>query len=722
MREKIGKFEIIRLLGRGAMGEVYLARDPHLEREVAVKTIHLASGFGPEATARFEREARAAGGLSHPNVATVYEFGQDEGVHYLAMEFIPGADLDSLIRGGELPQAELLELLAQACDGLSYAHERKVVHRDVKPANILVNRIGKRPLAKLVDFGLAVVGASELTQKGEWMGTVNYMAPEYLDSGKAEPASDLFAMGVILYEILTGGRRPFTGETASAVLTAILRRDPEPFSPGELAAMHPSLPEVVNRALAKLPQDRFPCADSLAEAIRATLGRHAPAHVPVPAPVPAPAPAAAASPSGGVLVVGKGGKGRCMSLRVALRQATGGTQILVMPGVYRESLVVDKDVTIIGQGAAGDVVIESPKGPCLALVAPSGRLSNLTLTGPGPVLTIAQGRPEVIGCLIEGASGPAVTIGGAGAEPLFRDCTVRGSGSAAVVVGAHTGAVFEDCLLEGDFLEGLRVASGARPALMRCRILNEPGMGLRLLPGARATLEDCHLSGQDAGGLQVEAEARLEMRHCRITDSGSVGVLALERAQVNLEDCELLGHAHSAVHAVAGAVVQMHGCQVRAGRGFGVSVMGKGLLTLEGCALSENLEPAVLVHQGATVQMKGCTIFDGQSFGVVCAGGGKGVLEGCEIYGNLRTGAKVEPGGSLLLVRCDLRDGRDTGILLFEDAEVTLEECVVHRNARGGILLAKDASDPILRGGNRIQDALLRAGAEGAVIKVAPVK
>jgi hypothetical protein len=98
------------------------------------------------------------------------------------------------------------------------------------------------------------------------------------------------------------------------------------------------------------------------------------------------------------------------------------------------------------------------------------------------------------------------------------------------------------------------------------------------------------------------------------------------------------------------------------------------------------------------------------------------VLEGCEIYGNAKTGAKVEPGGSLLLVRCDLRDGRDTGILLFEDAEVTLEECVVHRNARGGILLAKDASDPILRGGNKIQDSLLRSSGDGGVMKVAPVK
>ena len=701
------------------MGEVYLARDPHLDREVAVKTIHLSSAFGAEATTRFEREARAAGGLGHPNVATVYEFGLDEGLHYMAMEFVPGDDLDALIRAGRTPQAELLELLAQACDGLAYAHERQVIHRDIKPANILVNTNGKRAVAKLVDFGLAVVGVSDLTQKGEWMGTVNYMAPEYLDSGKAEPSSDLFAMGVILYQILTGGRRPFNGETPTTVLTAILRQPPAPFLPEELEGMNPALLDIVHKALAKLPADRYPTAEVLAEAIRATLGG--------PLATLAVAPAAGAgqppTPSGRTLVVGKGGKGRCMSLRVALRQAGPGTQILVLPGIYRESLVVDKDVTIIGDGAPGDVVIESLSEPCFTLASPQSRLTNLMLTGGrGPVLAITQGRPRVEGCLIEATAGTAIAITGAGTEPLFRDCTLQGEGAAGILVGAHTGATFEDFLLEGLFQEGLRVEAGARPNLMRCRILNEGGLGLRLLPNARATLEDCHLAGQDAGGVQVEAEARLEMRHCRITDTLSVGILALERSQATLEDCELLGHACSALHAVAGAVVQMHGCKVRANRGFGASVLGAGLLTMDQCALSENLEQAVMVLEGATVQMTGCTIFDGQSFGVVCAGGGKGILEGCEIYGNQKTGAKVEPGGSLLLVRCDLRDGRDTGILLFKDAEVTLEECVVHRNARGGILLSKDAADPVLRGGNRIQDDLLRTNEQGAIQKVVPVK
>jgi hypothetical protein len=717
MRARIGKFEIIRLLGRGAMGEVYLGRDPGLDREVAVKTIHLGSDFGAEATVRFEREARAAGALSHPNVATVYEFGVDDGIHYMAMEYVSGPDLDNLIRAGRTPQVELLELLAQACDGLAYAHDHNVVHRDIKPANILVSLSGKRPVAKLVDFGLAVVGNSELTRKGEWLGTINYMAPEYLDTGRAEPASDLFAMGVVLYEVLTGGRRPFIGETATSVLTAILRHPPAPFSAEEVQGMHPDLAGIVRRALAKLPQERYPSADSFAEAIRATLQ---PAKVVAPA--PAAVPSAPAPPSGGTLVVGKGGKGRCMSLRVALRQASPGARILVMPGIYRESLVVDQDVTIIGQGAPGEVVIQSPKGPCLTLESGASHLSNLMLTGSGPVLVIGQGRPEITNCLIQSSEGPVLAITGLGADPVFHDCSLDGEGEVAVEIGPQAGPTFEDCLLEGRFLEGLRVEAGAQARLKRCRILNEQGMGLRLLAGARAVLEDCQFSGQEAGGLQVEAEARLEMRHCRINDSGSVGVLALERAQVTLDDCELLGHAWSGLHAVAGAVVQMRECRVRANRGCGVSVLGAGLVTLDGTALSENLEPAVVIYPGATVQMKNCAVFDGQSFGVVCSGGGKGVLEGCEIYGNLMTGAKVEPGGSLLLVRCDLHDGRDTGILLFEDAEVTLEECVVHRNARGGILLAKDASDPILRGGNRIQDDLLRTNEQGAVVKVVPVR
>jgi len=171
------------------MGEVFLGRDPALGREVAIKTILGSSAFGEEAQARFEREAKAMAVLNHPNIVMVFEFGQDEGIHYLAMEYLEGDDLETLIRKRNLTKAALLELLAQVCDGLSYAHEHGIIHRDVKPGNVLVTHRGKKLQAKLMDFGVALLNQSDLTQQGVWMGTANYMAPEYLDTGKASPSS-----------------------------------------------------------------------------------------------------------------------------------------------------------------------------------------------------------------------------------------------------------------------------------------------------------------------------------------------------------------------------------------------------------------------------------------------------------------------------------------------------------------------------------------------------
>jgi hypothetical protein len=715
MRERIGKFEIVRLIGQGSMGEVYLAKDPTLDRPVAVKTIRLNNAqFASEANARFEREARSAGSMNHPNIVTVFEFGEDDGVHYMAMEFVDGEDLGAALRSGRYSLDELLELLAQACEGLAFAHDRGIVHRDIKPANILVSHVSKRPLAKLMDFGVAQVEQSELTQKGSWMGTAHYMAPEYLDTGKAQPASDIFAMGVVLYEILSGGRKPFTGDSPTSIISAIIRHPPAPLKPEEQEALGPALLEVVNRALTKDPDERYPTAEAMASAIRMAAG--APRAKPFLPP---------AGPR--TLVVGKGGKGQCMSLRVALRQAEPGMRILVLPGVYRESLLVERDVSIIGQGDdPSAVVIESPKGPCLRLEGGEVNLAGLTLHGaqddPAPALVAVRGRITAEDCHFDVKGGPAIHLAGNTADPLFRRCDLRGSGAVCVKAEANTLVRMEECLLTGAFRTGVLASAGARVLLTKCLIRTTRGLGVHLLPGAQATLEGCDLAGQATGGIEVEAEARAELRGCRISDSGSIGVLALERGQATLEDCELSGHALSGVHACDGATIALRRCRVTGNAGLGVSVLDQGLLTLEDCELSANAEPAVFAHHGSTVQMKACKIFDGRSFGVVCSWRGRGVLEGCEIYGNAFTGAKVEPGGSLLLVRCDLRDGKDTGILLLEDAEVTLEECVVHRNARGGILLAKDASDPILRGGNKLSDDLLRTTATGETVKVAPVK
>ena len=268
MFEKLGKFEIKRVLGNGAMGEVYLGVDPSIGREVAIKTILPSAAQGGEAKERFAREARAAGVLNHPNLVTIYEFGEDQGVLYIAMEFVKGHDLDELLQEQSLTRSEALEVLAQVCDGLGFAHRQHIVHRDIKPTNVRVQRDGRRLHAKVMDFGVAKISNSDMTATGTVMGTVSYMAPEYIRTGKPDPRSDLFAVGVMLYECLSG-RRPFSGDTTPTVLYKIVNEAPDPIETEKLMGISPAIRTVLERSLEKNPDARFQTAEDLAKALRA---------------------------------------------------------------------------------------------------------------------------------------------------------------------------------------------------------------------------------------------------------------------------------------------------------------------------------------------------------------------------------------------------------------------------------------------------------------------
>lgn len=250
------------------MGEVYLGTDPAIGREVAIKTILPSATGGEEAQQRFEREARAAGVLNHPNLVTIYEFGQDQGVLFIAMEYVKGHDLEELLREQSLSRSESLEILAQVCDGLAFAHHAGIVHRDIKPSNVRVIRDGRRLHAKVMDFGVARVSNSDMTATGMVMGTVSYMAPEYIRTGKPDPRSDLFAVGVMLYECLSG-RKPFAGDTTPTILYKIVNEPPEPIEPERLQGLSPATRGVLERALSKDPEARYQTAEDLARALRA---------------------------------------------------------------------------------------------------------------------------------------------------------------------------------------------------------------------------------------------------------------------------------------------------------------------------------------------------------------------------------------------------------------------------------------------------------------------
>jgi eukaryotic-like serine/threonine-protein kinase len=265
--QKFGRYEVMSELGRGAMGVVYKAADPVLNRVVAVKTINLllADDEREEYEARFYQEAKAAGGLSHPNIVTIYDLGNTGDTAYMAMEFLEGRELRDLIGENQpLPIRKSLAIAAQVADGLAYAHERGIVHRDIKPANIMIL---SGDLAKLTDFGIARMRTSEVkTQTGMRLGSPKYMSPEQVIGKRTDHRSDIFSLGIVLYEMLTG-RAPFSGGNLEALMYQTIHFVPPPPS-----RINPDIPEMLDLIIAKMLEkstdDRYQATREVASDLR----------------------------------------------------------------------------------------------------------------------------------------------------------------------------------------------------------------------------------------------------------------------------------------------------------------------------------------------------------------------------------------------------------------------------------------------------------------------
>jgi serine/threonine-protein kinase len=283
--EKLGRYEIGEELGRGAMGRVFLAHDPEIDRKVAIKVIQFFAALPEqerdESRQRFLREARSAGRLLHPGIVTLFDVGEADGALYLAMEYVEGTTVDHYCKAGSLlPVPEVVQMVSDAAEALAYAHEAGIVHRDIKPANLM--RAADSSV-KVMDFGLAKASEAQLTQDGALLGTPSYMSPEQIRGEQLDGRSDLFSLGVVLYELLTG-ERPFPGDSVSSIIYRIVNEEPQ-----DPAVFRDRVPDhlagFLVKALAKDPDERF--ADGTrfaAELRRAAAGLDAGATI-EPAPV-----------------------------------------------------------------------------------------------------------------------------------------------------------------------------------------------------------------------------------------------------------------------------------------------------------------------------------------------------------------------------------------------------------------------------------------------------
>jgi len=269
----IGRYEVEKPIGKGAMGLVYLARDTKINRVVAIKTMALSQAFDESELVgireRFFREAETAGRLSHPNIVTVYDAGEENGLAYIVMEFLKGGDLVPYTRSSQLPVPQVVSILARVADALAYAHGKNVVHRDVKPANVMYEPASDE--VKVTDFGVARLTDASKTKTGMVLGTPSYMSPEQLTGKKVDGRSDLFSLGVTLYQMLCG-RPPFVGESMVQLMRKITSE-----SPADIRSVNPLVPDdlalVVERSLVKDVAQRYQTGEEMARDLQACLSR-----------------------------------------------------------------------------------------------------------------------------------------------------------------------------------------------------------------------------------------------------------------------------------------------------------------------------------------------------------------------------------------------------------------------------------------------------------------
>jgi serine/threonine-protein kinase len=260
-----GRYRVLRRIGSGGMADVYCAEDTHLGRRVAIKVLHRRFAQDQEFVERFRREAKSAAGLSHPNVVGVFDRGEHQGTYYIAMEFLEGQTLKDIVTAeAPLPQERAIELGLQILQAAGFAHSHGVIHRDFKPHNVIVDELGH---AKVTDFGIARAGASEMTETGSIMGTAQYLSPEQAQGHAVTSTSDIYSIGVMLYELLAG-RLPFDGDSAVAVALKHLSEQPVPISQWR-PDIHPALEAVVMAALAKDPAQRWQSAEDFAAGLEA---------------------------------------------------------------------------------------------------------------------------------------------------------------------------------------------------------------------------------------------------------------------------------------------------------------------------------------------------------------------------------------------------------------------------------------------------------------------
>ena len=766
MYDRIGKYEIIELLGHGGQGSVYKAKDTSLaDRIVALKIIEVPGGKSRSPLARqvldrFEREAEITGGLNHPQIAQVfdYDINKENEVAWMARQYLDGLTLGKTIETkGPFDDETGREIILSLAKVLAYLHHKGIVHRDIKPSNIFI----QNEIPVLIDFGLTygkdirtdITGTQALN-----LGTLGYLPPELFSKStnreyQHSPARDWWGLGCTAFELFTG-RALFDYDESSLMIAAMLQEQ-EKEEIDELLLDHPALP-LVKGLLERDPETRIEFAADL-------TGEPKPVKKPQPKhPVDEQAPA---SPSGPIVVSHKS-DGQFSKISEAVKNAPEGSRILIRPGLYNDSIVIDKKLEIIGDGELSEIIIESTDAHCMLIDTPEAFINGLTLRsrrveagdqGLYGTLRVKSGLPVIYDCDISSDASGCISVDGK-ANPTIRKCIIHNSPQDGISFEEHSSGLVEDCEIHDTGSHGICVWGKANLTIRRCRVSNCRDLdGFGFTDGATGLVEECEITDNIIGvliqdeanpiirncifsncetgisaysmgkgslgscdiskckehGIKVDAKSNLTAKGCKIHDCGKHGVVVTTNSIAKFENCDIYSNKSAGIGAVEQCEINLISCNIH-NNDLGIGFLNNSKGSVKNCEIHD-CDAGIHINKGSAPHITGTKIYKCGKTGVLIDNA-KGNIENCSVSDCGSIGLDICNGADPVIKKVSVNKVKNAAIFFRNSAKGTIEECKFLGSEKSGIAVTEE-SDPSIRtsliSGNKVGVIFLKEGKGG---------
>lgn len=694
-----GRYLIVRQLTASPRGSVHEAVDRRTRQRVAIK--HIFTGEADALMPHFERITTTLLALEHPHLSRFTDAFYTSAGAFLVSELISGDTLWDLMEQRQfrpLPVAEVLELAEQALQALTALHTANspaLLHGDLKPHNLRL--AGARGLV-LVDVELLPTPLASLLQHATDIGATVFHPPETLQGQTLTPAADLYELGASLYFALTGTLPAGALQRALALALG----EPDPLQP--ILSINPTVaPEtatVIERALAFAPSERFQDAAQMWQA----LGDH----VELPA-----------------LHVASSGVADFATIGAALAAVEPGQRILIQPGRYTESLTLDKPVTLIGEGKAGDIRIESIDRPCITITSDQVNLHNLTIHArrlasnePFFGVEVTHGTVLLEQCELTCESLACLSLHGSTTNALVRGCTIRDGAAAGIDIYDGAQGTIEQCVVQGNARAGIEISHGASPTIRQCKIQHGQASGVFVTDNGLGLIEECEVLSNGGAGIAISFGGNPMIRHVTIHRNQGAGLFVYKQGGGLIESCSIAYNQAAGIEIKEGGDPTIRRCELHSGQFAGVYAHAYALGRMTQCQIHANAEANVTIAEHSATVLRECQIYEGRGIGIWFTRRAEGTLEGCDIHSNAQANLVLHAGSNPIIKRCQIRAGKAAGVLAQDDVGGLLDDCQISQNDDSGVVLQARSNVTLMR--CRIQQnqqygVVVERGAAGVV-------